>query len=278
MNAQQWLLRYMEYSFKQTVKQVYSSPSRLMAPNARAVLVDCGCHNGDYSRNLAETLGADRVFGVELNSELAHVASANGVKVLRADVNQSIPLRSNSVDVLTAFNVLEHLVETQQFIREIYRVVAPNGYAIINTPNLASWHNIAALFMGMQPFSGPNIDSMTESDVPIVRQMHRRAHQLPEDVEFLSSAEPERHRHIVVVAFRSLIKALERAGFTIEAALGYGYYPLPPLLAWAASRIDPWHAHHMVIKARKIAPDARDERSRAMAAMEPRQDQLTLAQ
>lgn len=249
--VQQWLLRYMEHSFQQTVNQVYSSPSRLMAPNPRAVLVDCGCNNGDYSLNLAQTLRTSRIYGLEVNHELARTAEANGVKVIRADVNDAIPLTTDSVDVLTAFNVIEHLVETQRFIGEIYRVLRPGGYTIINTPNLASWHNVVALVLGIQPFSGPNIDSMTESEVPIVRRMHRRAYDLPEDVEFLASEEPERHRHIVVVAFRSLLKVLKRAGFAIETAVGYGYYPLPAPLAWVASRIDPWHAHHMVIKARK---------------------------
>ncbi len=31
------------------------------------------------------------------------------------------------------------------------------------------------LLLGIQPFSGPNITSMTESDVPIVRHKNRRA-------------------------------------------------------------------------------------------------------
>jgi ubiquinone/menaquinone biosynthesis C-methylase UbiE len=248
---QDLLLRYMEHSFQDTTKQIYGSPQRLIAPDPGAILLDCGCHQGVYSHTLAGILGTERVYGMELNSGLAHAAKMNGVRVLRADANQCIPMLSGSVQVLTAFNVLEHLVETERFLSEIYRVLAPGGYVIIDTPNLASWHNIMALLLGMQPFSGPNISSMTESDVPVVRRLHRRAHGLPEDVEHLTSAEPERHRHIVVVAYRALIKALERAGFSVEEALGFGYYPLPPVLARLASRIDPAHAHHMLIKARK---------------------------
>jgi SAM-dependent methyltransferase len=251
MSLQNALLRYMEYSFKRTIAQVYNSPGWLLEPQAGAILLDCGCNNGLYSRRLAEILGATRVYGLELNRGMAREAAANGVHVLRNDVNCAIPLHSDSVHVVTAFNILEHLVETQRFLEEIYRVIRPGGYAIINTPNLASWHNIAALLLGLQPFSGPNITSMTESDVPIVRRMHRRAYDLPEDAEHLVSEEPERHRHIVVVAFRSLIRALQHTGFVVEQALGYGYYPLPPLLARFASRLDPAHAHHMVIKARK---------------------------
>jgi len=253
MALQQALLRYMNYSFQQTVRLVYSSPQRLLDPTPGGVLVDCGCNNGDYSRYLGEKLGASQIYGLEYNRGLAHIASAGGVRVLRNDLNHAIPLRSGSVNIVTAFNVLEHLVETQRFLDEIYRVLAPGGYTIINTPNLASWHNIAALLLGLQPFSGPNITSMQDADIAIVRRLHRRSYGLPEGPEYLTTEEPERYRHIVVVAFRSLVRALQRTGFHIEAALGYGYYPLPPFLAWVASRIDPAHAHHMVIKARKPA-------------------------
>jgi len=252
-DVQNLLLRYMEYSYQKTAAQIYNSPLWLMEPNAEAILLDCGCNNGLYSRKLASILGTTRVYGLELNRGLAREAAANGVPALRGDVNCAIPLRDNSIHAVTAFNILEHLVETQRFIEELYRVLKPGGYVIIDTPNLASWHNIAALLLGLQPFSGPNITSMTESDVPIVRRMHRRAYDLPEDVEYLEAAEPERHRHIVVVAFRALVRALRRAGFIVEEALGYGYYPLPPLLARFASQLDPAHAHHMVIKVRKPA-------------------------
>ena len=248
---QNLLLGYLEYLFHDTSRLVYSAPKWMMEPNPEAILLDCGCNNGVYSRSLAELLGTKTVLALELNLQLAKEAQANNVVVLRTDLNAPIPFEADSVNVLTAFNVLEHLVETELFINEIYRIITPGGYAIINTPNLASWHNIFALLIGLQPFSGPNITSMTESDVPIIRRMHRRAHGLLEDVEEISPLAPERHRHIVVVAYRSLTKALRRAGFVIEHAVGYGYYPLPPFLARMMSHIDPWHAHHMVIKVRK---------------------------
>ncbi|MCE7984227.1 MAG: class I SAM-dependent methyltransferase [Caldilinea sp. CFX5] len=248
---QGWLLRYLEACFHETVRGVYSSPNYLLEPNPNAVLLDCGCNNGLYSLQLGQQLGTRRIYGLEYNYTLAQEAAQAGVQALCSDLNRAIPLPSESVTVVTAFNVLEHLIETQCFLQEIYRVLTPGGYAIINTPNLASWHNIAALLMGLQPFSGPNIDSMTESDVPIVRRMHRRAYQLPEEPETLTLPEPERHRHLVVVAFRSIQKALVRTGFVIEDALGFGYYPLPPALAKIMSQLDPAHAHHMVLKVRK---------------------------
>lgn len=261
MGIQDWLLSYMEHSFQDAMLQVYGSPENLLEPDASAVLLDCGTNNGVFSRRLGNLLGSDRVYGFEIGATLAREASANAVTIIRADLNRPFPLSGNSVTAITAFNLLEHLVETEQFLSELYRVLKPSGYVIIDTPNLASWHNIAALLLGLQPFSGPNISSMTESDVPIVRRMHRRAHHLPEEPEYLATAEPGRHRHIVVVAYRALVNALKRTGFKVELALGFGYYPLPPALARVASRINPSHAHHMVIKARKPPTASHNERS-----------------
>jgi SAM-dependent methyltransferase len=248
---QNLLLKYFEYLFQDTGALVYSSPQWMMKPNQQAILLDCGCGNGQFSIDMARLLGTTHAIGIELNVRLALQARASGVKTLCADLNGTFPFQDQSVHVVAAFNVLEHLTETELFLQEIYRILVPGGYTIIDTPNLASWHNIAALVIGLQPFSGPNITSMTESDVPIVRRMHRRAHGIAEDEEYYRTSEPERHRHLVVVAYRSLIKAMQRAGFVIDEAVGYGYYPFPPLIARLLSRIDPWHSHHMTIKARK---------------------------
>lgn len=83
--------------------------------------------------------------------------------------------------------------------------------------------------------------------------MHRQAHALPtEGVITTFRGEEELHRHIVVVAYRALLNLLKKEHYAIEYARGFGYYPFPRLFARVLARVDPWHAHHMVIKARKI--------------------------
>ena len=117
--------------------------------------------------------------------------------------------------------------------------------------NLASWHNIFALLIGRQPFSGPNITNMEDAEVAIVRELHRSDHGLPEEGIQAEPGEPELTRHIVVIAYRSLVELVQRQGFRIESKRGFGYYPFPPLLARGLQRLDPAHAHHTCIKAVK---------------------------
>lgn len=200
---------------------------------------------------LAREIGARHVMGVEIVSNLARVALGCGIETIITDANRTLPFTDNSVSVMTALDVAEHLWDPAHLIREAYRVIGPGGYLVIATPNLSSWHNVFALVLGLQPFSGPNLTSMLEADVTIVRRLHRRAYALPEDSASMAECESALHRHLIVAAYRSLKRLVEQSGFVLEFSRGFGYYPLPAWLGRIAARLDPAHAHHIVIKARK---------------------------
>ena len=149
-------------------------------------------------------------------------------------------------------DVIEHLASTATFVDELYRVLKPGGYAVIATPNLAAWHNVFALLLGLQPFSGPSVTDMTDGEIDLVRRLHRRAYDMAEEGEAQRPEGAETvHRHLVVLAYRTLVNTLTRHGFVVESARGYGYYPLPPLLARLAERLDVRHSVHLLVKVRK---------------------------
>lgn len=54
------------------------------------------------------------------------------------------PLPDNSVDIVIALNVLEHIEDDITAIKQIYRILKPGGYAIIEVPrnpNLYDLHD-----------------------------------------------------------------------------------------------------------------------------------------
>lgn len=55
--------------------------------------------------------------------------------------------------------LIEHLLNPDLAIREIWRVTKSGGKIIISTPNLACWYNRILLLFGMTPF---NIEVSTE--------------------------------------------------------------------------------------------------------------------
>jgi len=242
--------RYFDCIYRDMVRKRLRAQLEHVQTQAAEVFLDLGCHVGYNTNRVRKVLCPKQTLGLEFDHLSIQEARDRGIDVARHDLNQPLPLRSNSVDVVTAFDVLEHLVETWQVITEIYRVLKPGGFVLIDCPNLAAWHNIFALVLGLQPSSGPHLISIVDSDLGFVEDMHRRDHNLSEQqVEVASTS--KMHRHIVIPAYRSLRRVLVKAGFEIENSWGFGYYPFPPVISDWLCRIDVSHAHHFIIKARK---------------------------
>lgn len=203
-------------------------------PQGRSLL-DLGCDAGERSLWIAERTGAGDVHGIEIAEDRAQIAASRGVHVEIADLGGRFPYDDQSFDLVVSNQVLEHVVDTDNFVREAYRVLRTGGRAVISTENLASWHNVASLVLGWQPFSLTNvsIDAMAVGN-PL------GIHRGEEGVE---------RGHLRVFAYRGLRELFALHGFTVERILGAGYYPLPGGFA----RIDPRHAAFITIGARRLA-------------------------
>jgi ubiquinone/menaquinone biosynthesis C-methylase UbiE len=91
-----------------------------------------GCGNGA----LFDSIGPQRVLGVDPNIDgLRHSTRRHpGVAFLCAD-GARLPLADESVDVVTAQHVIEHIADYQQAVAEWFRVLRPGGRLILVTPN-----------------------------------------------------------------------------------------------------------------------------------------------
>ena len=245
------LKKYFTYIYNIERFERRNIQERLMEYNPQAIVLDCGCREGITTVRMASRVGTSHIIGLDYTLRVLQEAATRGIMPLRSDLNRSIPLCSNSVDVIFASDVLEHLINPAVFVAELFRVLRPGGYLILDTPNLASWHNVFALFLGIQPFSGPNITNMEDGEIALVREMHRADHGLSEEGENILHNEQELTRHIVVVAYNSLLNLLHKIGFRIVVKRGFGYYPFPPIIARLLQCVDPAHAHHILIKAVK---------------------------
>lgn len=119
------------------IKHVGNSPKKIL---------DVGCAGG-YISLLLMKMGHD-VTGIELNKKMAEEARMRGVNVVEHDLEEPIPLESNSVDIVHACEIIEHLFDTESFLKEINRILKPNGIVIISTPNLNSFINRFRVFIG----------------------------------------------------------------------------------------------------------------------------------
>jgi len=77
-----------------------------------------------------------------------------GIKTFHCDLSRDpISLPSESIDLITALEVIEHLVNTDHVLREVYRVLKKGGHFLITTPNLAGWINRITILFGYQPYN-----------------------------------------------------------------------------------------------------------------------------
>lgn len=247
------LRRYFNSLYESMCNERYSVQTRLVEHSSSSILLDCGCREGDNTLRMAQQIGTDKIFGLDVIYNELHKASKRGIICIQCNLNEHIPLNDNTVDVILATDVIEHLINPSIFMKEIFRILKYDGYVIIDTPNLASWHNIFALLLGIQPFSGPNITTMEDSDMVLVKKMHRATHGLKEEGNYQEHSELELTRHIIVLAYVSLKKLVKSAGFRIEKEYGFGYYPFPSYIAHFFQRIDIRHTHHIVMKLLKTA-------------------------
>jgi SAM-dependent methyltransferase len=195
-------------------------------------LLDLGTHRGDFTLRVAARVGATRVAGVDLIERHAAVARQRGIDVIVADLDDGLPFPSESFDVVHANQVLEHVRHTDVFLREIRRVVRPNGVACISTNNLSSWHNVVSLGLGLQPMP------MHVSDEIVVGN--------PFNPEHRSGHQDLGRTHLRLFTGRALIELAAYHGLAVERLETTGYYPLPPLLARLAVRVDPVHGAFLV--------------------------------
>jgi 2-polyprenyl-3-methyl-5-hydroxy-6-metoxy-1,4-benzoquinol methylase len=111
-------------------------------------ILECGCSTGFLSRQLAA--GGSRVVGIEIDTDAAEIARQFCARVLSIDLNR--PGWSNAVgeqfDLVTYGDVLEHLLEPRDVLREARNLLAPGGRVLISLPNIAYWTMRVKLLLG----------------------------------------------------------------------------------------------------------------------------------
>jgi SAM-dependent methyltransferase len=105
--------------------------------------IDIGAAGGGNTRVLRRH-GWDAV-ALEYGADGAEVAHERGLATLRGDAT-NLPLADDSLDLVVAFDVLEHLHDDDAAVAEVRRVLRPGGtylVAVPADPRLWSSHDVA---------------------------------------------------------------------------------------------------------------------------------------
>ena len=114
-----------ECMFKHSLEQVHE----FITPPGK--LLDVGCFTGIFMK-VAASMGW-KVEGIELSSWAADLARKTGIGTIYEQPLEQILFPENSFDVITLWDVIEHLSHPVEMLTEARRVLKPGGILAFNT-------------------------------------------------------------------------------------------------------------------------------------------------
>lgn len=127
-------------------ENAYKMAATLAANN---IVLDFGCNTGYGTKILSEV--AHFVVGCDVSPKAIQSAQQMNRTTNNAFVRLdglSSPFKDYAFDLLTCFQVIEHVQDTRSFLRIIAKLLKNDGAVILSTPNAA-----LRLYPGMQPWN-----------------------------------------------------------------------------------------------------------------------------
>jgi SAM-dependent methyltransferase len=105
-------------------------------------VVDLGAKWGELGLRLREARLEVSYVGFDLSEANVRRAQGYGIEVIQADLSLRLPLEDESADCVFCLELLEHLQTPLDLLREIRRVLAPTGRAVLSVPSPYNWIEI----------------------------------------------------------------------------------------------------------------------------------------
>jgi SAM-dependent methyltransferase len=217
------------------------TPSRMRAVVRRAHgprLLDVGCYDGRFLLELKTAQPEIEGVGVDYdaeNIEIARTLHPELVERVRLASAYELPFEDRSFDCVTFQEVIEHLEGAALAVKELNRVLRPDGTLIVSTPNAYFWR-----------------DFLSQARSDIGKRLRRRPPALSSAVYF---AESEWNRHIYSWTPVTLLTLLQVNGFKYSWH-GYCHDEQSPL-ARLLLRVAPTLAPVVLLEVRKNADSPR---------------------
>lgn len=125
------------------------------------VVLDLGCNVGYGSRILS--LSAEKVIGVDVSQKSIQSAKERfesiNLEFFQID-GKTLPFEDDTFDLVVSCQVIEHIVDYDQYIGEICRILKPNGIVLFTTPN-----SLIRLDPGMKPWYEFHVREFTPNEL-----------------------------------------------------------------------------------------------------------------
>ncbi len=209
---------------------------RLLRPMPDARVLEVGPGEENLAVPAGKLLKTTELFGIEYTG-CGDPPRKAGLNTTECDLNnESWPFPDSSFDVIIGNQVLEHIANTDHFIKEIRRLLTDRGYAILSVPNLGSLSNIAMLTLSFQPNHCHLSDEYRGLGNPLSGQ------------RFVKWTAKTR-LHLRMFTIRGMADLCRAHGLHVEKIHG-GSYGVP-LVSRLMASLDPWHSVYCNVRFRK---------------------------
>jgi len=121
-----------------------------MVPSSAMAVLDLGCSNGAFGHSLKQARPDRQVFGVEFDAGFAAEAGARLDKVIQGDLNRfdwAGAWGGQCFDCIVFADVLEHLVDPADCLRQAVEYLCPEGCVVVSLPNVRHLSALASIFV-----------------------------------------------------------------------------------------------------------------------------------
>jgi ubiquinone/menaquinone biosynthesis C-methylase UbiE len=115
-------------------------------------ILDVGCGLGVWLAQFAAQTAPENVFGSDIDPELIAEAKQHFPDVPAANIvvspAEKLPFADNSFDIVFSNEVMEHVADDQQVMREVARILKLGGKYVFFTPNRGWPFETHGIFIG----------------------------------------------------------------------------------------------------------------------------------
>lgn len=119
-------------------------------------MLDIGCFDGSLLNKCREGFSSMKnnlVFvGVDITYSCCRETNLKGLNSVQASAEKGLPFKDNSFDIVYSSEVIEHCLDTFNFLGEINRILKDNGIVFLTTPNINSIRNRWRVLLGEYPY------------------------------------------------------------------------------------------------------------------------------
>jgi SAM-dependent methyltransferase len=148
---------------------------RRYVPLENATVLDIGCGIGTYVHKLQELTA--RAYGIDIDAPRVRQGRETGS--LAIAVSEQLPFEDAAFDAVLLNEVIEHVRDERQTLREACRVVTPGGHVVIYAPNRLYPFETHGVYLGRRyvfgniPFVNYLPDTLRKRLVPHARAYTR---------------------------------------------------------------------------------------------------------